>query len=68
MSSSICAEKKLGSIMTCSFRSVDHPDIVVNDVVLPESGTYKHPGFTLNSNLSWAMADVLRKEKYSFDK
>ena len=66
--------------MTCSFRSVDHPDIVVNGVVLPEVDTHKHLFITLSSNLSWSshidtilgsvspMADVLRKLKYSVDK
>ena len=33
-------------LMTCSFRSIDHPDIVVNGVVLPEVDTHKHLGFT----------------------
>ena len=66
--------------MTCSFRSVDHPDIVFNGVVLPEVDTHKHLGNTLSSNLSWSshidtilgsvspMEDVLRKLKYCVDK
>ena len=41
-------------IMTCSLRSVDHPDIVFNGVVLTESDTHKHLGITLSSNLSWS--------------
>ena len=67
-------------LMTCSFRSIDHPDIVFNGVVLPEVDTHKHLGITLNSNLSWSshidtilgsvspMADVLKKLKCSVDK
>ena len=67
-------------LMTCSFRSIDHPDIVFNGVVLPEVDTHKHLGITLSSNLSWSshidiilgsvspMADVLKKLKYSVDK
>ena len=65
--------------MTCSFKSIDHPDIVFTCVVLPEVDTHKHFGITLSSNLSWSshtdtilgsmspMADVLRKLKYSVD-
>ena len=41
-------------LMTCSFRSIDHPDIVFNGVVLPEVDTHKHLGITLSSNLSWS--------------
>ena len=67
-------------LMTCSFRSVDHPDIVFKGIVLPEVDTHKYLGFTLSSNLSWSshidtilgsvspVADVLRKLKYSVDK
>ena len=67
-------------LITCSFRSIDHPDIVFNGVVLPEVDTHKHLGITLSSNLSWSshidtilgsvspMADVLKKLKYSVDK
>ena len=67
-------------LMTFSFRSVDHPDIVFNGVVLPEADTHKHLGITLSSNLSWSshidtilgsvspMADVLRKLKCSVNK
>ena len=41
-------------LMTCSFRSIDHPDIVFNGVVLPDIDTHKHLGITLSSNLSWS--------------
>ena len=66
--------------MTCSFRSIDHPDVIFDDVVLPETKTHKHLGLILSSNLSWSshigsilnsvapMADVLKKLKYQVDK
>ena len=66
--------------MTCSFRSIDHPDIIFDDVILPETKTHKHSGLTLSSNLSWSshidsilnsvapMADILKKLKYQVDK
>ena len=66
-------------LMTCSFKPVDRPDIVFNDVVLPDVNTHKHLGITLSSNLPWSshidtilgsvspMAHVLRKLKYSVD-
>ena len=67
-------------LMTCSFRSIDHPDTIFDDVVLPETKTHKHLGLTLSSNLSWSShidsilnsvaptADVLKKLKYQVDK
>ena len=67
-------------LMTCSFRSINHPDIVFDCMALPESGTHKHLGLTFNSDLSWSshiksvldsvspMADVLKKLKYKVDK
>ena len=67
-------------LMTCSFRSLDHPDIVFNNTVLPEIKEHKHLGLTLSQNLSWSahistvlqsaapMADVLKKLKYRVDK
>ena len=63
-----------------SFRSIDHPDIIFDDVVLPETKTHKHLGLILNSNLSWSshidsilnsvapMAEVLKKLIYQVDK
>ena len=66
--------------MTCSFRSIDHPYIFFNGVVVPEVDTHKHLDITLSSNLSWlshidttlgsvsSTANVLRKLKYSIDK
>ena len=67
-------------LMTRSFQSIDHPDVIFDDVVLPETKTHKHLGLTLSSNLSWSshidsilnsvapMADVLKKLKYQVDK
>ena len=66
--------------MTYRFRSIDYPDIILYDVVLPETKTHKHLGVTLSSNLSWSshidsilnsvapMADILKKLKYQVDK
>ena len=67
-------------LMTCSFRSINHPDIVFDGKALPETSTHKHLGLTFNSDLSWSshiksildsvspMADVLKKLKYKVDK
>ena len=67
-------------LMTCSFRSINHPDIVFDGMALPETSTHKHLGLTFNSDLSWSshiknildsvspMADVLKKLKYKVDK
>ena len=67
-------------LMTCSFRSINHHDIVFDGMVLPETSTHKHLGLTFNSDLSWSshiknildsvspMADVLKKLKYKVDK
>ena len=66
--------------MTCSFRAVNHPAIVFNGVVLPESDTHRHLIILSSKLLAWSshtdnilgsvspMADVLRKLKYSVDK
>ena len=60
-------------LMTCSFHSINHPDIVFDGMALPETSTHKHLGLTFNSDLSWfshiknildsvsPMADVLKK-------
>ena len=62
-------------LMTCSERSVNHPDIVFDGAVLPESDTHTLLGITWSFNMSWSshmdniigsvspMADVLRKLK-----
>ena len=67
-------------LMTCSFCSINHPDIVFEGMALPETSTHKHLALTYNSDLSWSshiksildsvssMADVLKKLKYSVDK
>ena len=67
-------------LMTCSFRSINHPVIVFDGKALPETSTHKHLGLTFNSDLSWSshiksildsvspMADVLKKLKYKVDK
>ena len=34
-------------LMARSFRSIDHPNIIFDDVVLPETKTHKHLGLTL---------------------
>ena len=67
-------------LMICSFRSINHPDIVFDGIALPETSTHEHLGLTFNSDLSWSshiisildsvspMADVLEKLKYKVDK
>jgi len=67
-------------LMTCTFRSLNHPDITFNNTILSETKEYKHLGLTFSSNLSWSahikavleaaspMADVLKKLKYKVDK
>jgi len=67
-------------LMTCSFKKTKHPDIVFNNLVLPETKTHKHLGLTLNNNLTWSdhinnilksvspIVDVLKKLKYSLDR
>ena len=72
------AEKN--KLMTCSFRSIDHPDNIFDDIVLPETKTHKHLSLTLRSNLSWSshidtilnsvapVVEVLKKLKYQVDK
>ena len=67
-------------LMTWSFRSINHPDIVFDGMALPETSTHKHLGLTFNSDLSWSshiksildsvspMTDVLKKLKYKVDK
>ena len=67
-------------LMTCSFRSINHPDIVFDGMALPKTSTHKHLGLTFNSDFSWSshiksildsvspMADVLKKLKYKVDK
>ena len=67
-------------LMTCSFHSINHPDIGFDGMALPETSTHKHLGLTFNSDLSLSshiksildsvspMADVLKKLKYKADK
>ena len=67
-------------LMTCSFCSINHPDIVFDGMALSETSTHKHLGLTFNSDLSWSshiksvldsvspMSDVLKKLKYKVDK
>ena len=67
-------------LMTCSFKKLQHPDILFDNNILQETTTHKHLGLTLSNNLSWSchinsviksvspMVDVLKKLKYSLDK
>ena len=67
-------------LMTCSFRSIDHPPIYFDNVLLEETKTHKHLGLTLTSNLTWSthidnilksvtqLTDVIRRLKYILDK
>jgi hypothetical protein len=67
-------------LMTCTFRNINHPNIVFDNVVLPETDSHKHLGLTFTKNLSWSchigniiksvspMVDVLKKLKYSIDR
>ena len=40
-------------LMTCSFHSINHPDIGFDGMALSETSTHKHLGPTFNSDLSW---------------
>ena len=67
-------------LMTCTFRSVDHPPLIFDNKILTETNTHKHLGLTLTSNLSWSLhidnilksvsqiIDVLKSLKYILDK
>jgi len=67
-------------LMTCSLRNTKHPDIIFDNVVLPETTTHKHLGLTLTNTLSWSthignilsacspLVDVMMKLKYKLDK
>ena len=67
-------------LMTCSFKSVNHPDICFGGTILQGTATHKHLGLTLSSNLGWSphvtnvlesaspLADVLKGLKYKVDK
>ena len=67
-------------LMTCSFRSIDHPPISFDNIVLEETKSHKHLGLTVTSNLTWALhienilksvsqiIDVMRSLKHILDK
>ena len=67
-------------LMTCSFRSINHPPILFDNTILEETKSHKHLGLTLTSNLSWTthldnilksvtqITDVIRSLKYILDK
>ena len=38
-------------LMTCSFRSINHTDIVLDGMALPETSNHKHLGLTFNVDL-----------------
>ena len=67
-------------LMTCSFKNTKHPDIIFDNVILPETNSHKHLGLTITNKLSWSshisnilksvssLVDVLTKLKYKLDK
>ena len=67
-------------LLTCSNRKINHPDIIFDNVVLPEIESHKHLGLILSNNLSWSehidsilksvspMIDVLTSLKYKLDR
>ena len=67
-------------LMTCSFKSTNHPPIIFDNSLLTETKSHKHLGLTLNSNLSWSshidnilksvtqINDAIKRLKYTLDK